>query len=358
VVIDELPYLIKTDPGLEGTLQKAFDREFSRRPVLLLLIGSDLAMMEALNEYGRPFHQRATEMVIPPMNPADVADLLGLRGADAIDAYLVTGGLPLVLDEWPTGSGVEAFLEVAVRDPTSALLVSGERAVSAEFPVEAHARAVLDAIGSGERRFSHIARAAGNLPQVTLNRSLQTLVAKRVVEALTPLSTQPSRETRYAVADPHLRFWLAMLGPYLAEIDRGRGDLVLDRIRTRWTAWRGRAVEAVVRESLRRMPPDRLPAGTKAIGGFWTRINDPEIDLVGADRGPVARRITFAGSIKWLEQRPFDGHDLGRLLLHRAQLPGADENTPLVVASRSGALAGLPCQVFDPEDLVEAYRQE
>ncbi|HMR49488.1 MAG TPA: hypothetical protein PKE40_09505 [Arachnia sp.] len=34
---------------------------------------------------------------------------------------------------------------------------------------------------------------------------------------------------RYRVADPYLRFWLALLGPYLPEIERGRGDRVLAR---------------------------------------------------------------------------------------------------------------------------------
>src|SRR5256885_1146023 len=140
VILDEMPYLIANDSGFEGTLQKQFDRALSRRRVLLICIGSDLAMMEALNEYGRPFHQRATEMVIPPLNPADVATMLDLTSAEAFDAYLVTGGLPLILDEWPHGAPVADYLNTAVADPTSALLVSAERALAAEFPTEAQAR--------------------------------------------------------------------------------------------------------------------------------------------------------------------------------------------------------------------------
>ena len=50
VVLDEMPYLIKIDTGFEGTLQKIFDRELSRKPALLICVGSDLAMMEALNK--------------------------------------------------------------------------------------------------------------------------------------------------------------------------------------------------------------------------------------------------------------------------------------------------------------------
>lgn len=356
VVLDEMPYLMATDPGFEGTLQKLFDRELSRLPVLLICIGSDLAMMAALNDYGRPFHQRATEMVVQPLSPADVADMLALPAADAFDAYLVSGGLPLILDDWPNAAATSDYLAEAVPDPTSALLVSGERALAAELPTESQARAVLTAIGSGERTFSLISRAAGGLPQASLTRALQLLVAKRIVEVATPLSTQPSRETRYVVADPHLRFWLAFLGPYLPEIERGRGDLTLARIRSAWTSWRGRAVEPVVRESLRRLPVGYLPDGTSAIGGYWTRTNDPEIDLVGADREPIAKQITFVGSIKWLENRPFDGHDLARLATHRSRMPGTDESTALLAVSRSGA-ATEGVRTLVPEDLLAAYRR-
>jgi hypothetical protein len=103
VVIDELPWLLESDPALEGELQTMWDRVLSRKPVLLILIGSDLAMMEKLDDYERPFHQRATVMVLAPLNPAEVGDLLGCGPADALDAFLVTGGLPLVCQEWRRG---------------------------------------------------------------------------------------------------------------------------------------------------------------------------------------------------------------------------------------------------------------
>ena len=69
------------------------------------------------------------------------------------------------------------------------------------------------------------------------------------------------------------------------------------------STWRGRAVEPLIRESLLRlMPNDECPE-TEAIGGWWNRRNNPEIDLVGADREPVARKVQFVGSVKWLETR-------------------------------------------------------
>jgi AAA+ ATPase superfamily predicted ATPase len=355
VVFDELPYLTRSDPGFEGILQKFFDRTLSRLPVLLVLIGSDLAMMEALNTYGRPFYQRGTEMIVPPLSPADVADLLDLGSpADAFDAFLVTGGLPLILDEWPLGAGLWDYLETAVSRPTSALIVSGERALAAEFPAEAQARHVLAEIGHGERTFTNIGRSAGGLNPGALSRALDILTSKRLVDARLPISTRPSKDTRYSITDPHLRFWLSFLGPNMPAIERGRGDQALAAIKSTWSSWRGRAIEPVIRESLLRLPEGILPEGTRVIGGYWTRTNDPEIDLVGADRSPIAKRLTLAGSIKWHDRQPFDAHDRARLIVHRSKLPGADDTTPLLAVSRTGTTID-DTLVLTPDTLIEAW---
>jgi hypothetical protein len=279
--------------------------------------------------------------------------MLDLPAADAFDAYLVSGGLPLVLDEWPARMTALDYIAQAASDPLSALRVSGERALAAEFPPDSHARLVLGAIGAGVRTFTKIQQAAGGPPQATLIRALQLLTAKRIVEATVPLSAKASRETRYAVADPHLRFWLAFLGPHQPEIDRGPGDLVAARAAASWTAWRGTAIEPVIREALRRIS-DQLPGQPRAIGGYWTRTNDHEVDLIGADREPVAKQIAFVGSVKWRDNQPFDERDLADLVNHRSQVPGAAESTPLVVVTRSGTRVTTPL-VLGPEALLAAW---
>ncbi len=54
--------------------------------------------------------------------------------------------------------------------------------------------------------------------------------------------------------------------------------------------------------------------------GYCTRIDDVEIDIVGADRHMVAKEIRFVGSVKWLENSSFGRHDLAALYAHRAPL--------------------------------------
>ena len=102
-------------------------------------------------------------------------------------------------------------------------------------------RAASNPSGAG----TSIARAAGGLYASSLGRSLELLIAKRIVVRDIPLSTAPSKEARYRVADPYLSFWLRFIGPHLAEIERGRGDRVLARARRDWAAWRRRAIEPI-----------------------------------------------------------------------------------------------------------------
>jgi uncharacterized protein len=353
VVIDEVPYLMDRVDAFEGVLQRAWDRLLSRKPVLLLLVGSDLSMMESLNSCDRPFHQRGREMVVGPLTPADLADMLDLQPAVAFDAALVTGGLPLICRDWRPGGTLRDFLKTSLSDPTSALLVSAERSLAAEFPPRALGGEVLNAIGSGERTFSNIARSAGGLAHTSLTRAMQVLTDKGIVVGELPVSLHPSKERRYRIADPYLRFWLTFLAPHMVEIERMRGDLTLGRIKENWSSWRGRAVEPLIRESLARLlPDDQLPAAP-VVGGYWTRKNDVEIDLVGADRGPVAKDLLFLGSIKWLDNSRFDGRDLAVLQRHRSLL--TDDPIPLVAVSRNGVTASGLDAVYGPADLLAGW---
>ena len=353
VVLDEVPYLMDPAGSFESVLQRSWDRELSRKPVLLILVGSDLSMMDTLTSYGRPFHQRGTQLLVGPLSPADVAAMTGLDAADAFDAALVTGGLPVICSCWKPGESMRSFMSRELASPVSPIVVSAQLSLAAEFPDQAQARAVLSAIGSGERTFTNIARAAGGISHSTLSRAADLLISKGVVAGELPVSLTPSKERRYRITDSYLRFWLTFLGPHLAELDRMRPDLTLSRIWHGWTSWRGRAIEPLVREGLAHLLPARgLPAAA-VVGGYWTRSNDVEIDIVGADREPVARELLFLGSVKWLENAAFDDHDLVALQHHRDRV--CQGPIPLIAVARSGAATNRADAVFTPEDLIGAW---
>jgi hypothetical protein len=120
-------------------------------------------------------------------------------------------------------------------------------------------------------------------------------------------------------------------------------------------------VEPLVREFLELAAADgALPwERVETVGGWWNRQFNPEVDLVGADRGPAARHIYFVGSIKWLSS-PFDGRDLADLTRAAPQVPGFDHgSTGLVVATLSGLAPdvdpGAAHLVWGADHLVQAW---
>jgi hypothetical protein len=133
-------------------------------------------------------------------------------------------------------------------------------------------------------------------------------------------------------------------------------------VERRWTAWRGRAVEPLIRESLElAAAAGALPwPQVEAVGGWWNRRFDPEVDLVGTDRAPVASTIHFVGSVKWLSEA-FDRRDLHALRRSGAEVPGYDAaETGVAVVSLSGVTGGLDLgandAVWGPGDIVAAWR--
>ncbi|GAA4520668.1 ATP-binding protein [Actinoallomurus oryzae] len=367
VVLDELPWLAEQDGRFDGALQTAWDRLLSTKPVLLLLLGSDLHMMERLTAYDRPFFGRADNLVLGPLNPADVARALGLEAPDAIDAHLVSGGLPGIVRTWPHGTPALEFLRQEAADPAAAVFGVPEAALMAEFPNPDVSRRVLEAVGAGDRTHANIAATAGSrggaLPSGTLSPLLRRLTEEKQVLAVDePLSTKPGKPALYRVADSNLRLYLGVLRAVHEQARRGRPEAGFRLVERRWTAWRGRAVEPMIRQSIELAAlSERLPwPDVSAVGGWWNRRFDPEVDMVGADRAPAAGRIFFAGSIKWLASG-FDRHDLAAARRAVAQIPGYDPaSTGLLIASLSGLGPDVDERSVDvlwtPRDVIESWQ--
>lgn len=367
VVLDELPWLAEQDDTFDGTLQASWDRLLAGKPLLLLLLGSDLHMMERLTGYDRPFYGRADNLVLGPLTVLETGQALGLDPADAIDAQLITGGLPGILRSWPHGTAPMEFLKLECADPAAPVFGVPEAAMLAEFPAPDQARRVLEAIGAGHRTHANIAATAGargdSMPSGALSPLLRRLVAeKRVVAADEPLSAEPGRPALYRIADSNLRLYLAAGRAAHEQIRRGRPEVAFSVLQRRWAPWRGMAVEPLVRESLElacAAGATPWPAVEK-VGGWWNRRFDPEVDLVGADRSPVVGRVYFAGSIKWLNT-PFDRHDLAALARAAPVVPGhVPAETDLIVVSRSGTRnleAGTVRLEWSPADVVGAWHE-
>lgn len=357
VVLDEFPYLIEADPAIESIIQAVWDRVLEQTNVLMILVGSDIATMEALGDYRRPLYGRAQELVLKPLTPAQIIEVIDLPPADTLDAYCVIGGFPRLATLWRAHESLAKFLSAMLSDSTSPLVVGGERMMSAEFPVDLQAREVLSAIGVGARTFSVIGQRSG-VEQASLARALDLLQEKRVVLKQLPYSTRSNpKSARYIIADPYLRFWLRFIGPNIDLIERGIGNTLVERICDSWFDYRGRAIEPIVRESIEWMLPDERFGKAMYAGAYWTRDNRVEVDIVGGDEKHRAKTLGFIGSIKWRERSLFDRDDMAALHGQREVVPGVTDQTLLVGVSRSGFKTSDLDIELGPDELINAWRR-
>ena len=370
VVLDEFPWLAEQDAIFDGALRATWERLLSGRPVLLLLLGGDLPMVERLMAGSAgPLSQgslcaHADDLVLGPLNPAEVGAALSLGAADAIDAHLISGGLPGILRAWPAGLPALEFAEGQCQNPDSPLFGVPEAALMAEFPAPDAARRVIEAISGGSRTHAAIALEAGSrmaaIPTGTLSPLLNRLISeKRVLAIDEPLSTRGGKPALYRVADSGLGFYLEIGRAARERARRGRPESAVALLGRRWDAWRVRSVEALIREALSGAASTLPWPEAVAVGGWWTRTFETAIAIVGADRSPGARNIFYAGSITWLG-RPFGDKDLGALRRDAAFVPGFDPAKAGLVAVAlsgfSGTAAAHLAVRWGPEEVVAAYQ--
>ena len=330
MVVDEVPYLFAGAPDVEGAFQKAWDRSLKNAPVLLIVIGSDLAIMEALTECGRPLFGRPTrEIDLRPLSPHDIA---------VVDRALPGRGLRCVHRH---GRVLEPGESLAPRADTEAV------------PRFASAACVDgDRFGCSDL---HDYRGSHRAGCCSLDRALKLLTAKRAIVVEQPTSSRTSgRETRYRIADTYLAFWTRFLEPALPLLDRGRSQQVLEYIVGQWPDYRGRAIEPIVRESVARLLPiNGVDAHT--VASYWTRDGRTEVDLVGIDGNGNKRRVSFIGSIKWRQCRPFSGNDASALASQLPIVPGVDDRTAVLAVSSSGFdVRDVPI-TLGPAELLQAW---
>jgi len=341
LVLDELPALAETSPELPGLIRAAWDRVRGKTKLKLLLCGSAVRIMEAMQEereplYGRidlalllhPFRPHEAAMMLPSLDPADRALVWGL-----------VGGMPLYLEWWDQDESVRANLLRLACTPGGQLLTEGQLVLATEGDGGELARQTLYAIAAGKTKFNEIKQAVRADP----GRTLERLVELRLVERLVPVTENPMRTRRrtYRIADNLLAFWLGLLDRFRPEIERGLGESILGVLVDSIDDQLGGPWEEAFREHLRRLgAAGELGPDIVAIGPYWSAAADPaEIDAVAlAGR---QREAVLLGEAKWAKR--VDG---GRL---RVDLERKSENVPGLAGDPRYAICARE-SVKDPGD--------
>ena len=336
VILDEFPELVEVTPELPSILRAVWDRVRPRTQLRLLLCGSAVRTMEAMQEQREPLYGRFDlALMVHPFRPHEAAYMLPeLAPADRALVWGIVGGIPQYLAWWDQARSVADNLAALVCTPGGRLLIEGDLVMATEGASTDLASQILYAIAAGRTKFSEIKDAVRTDP----TRTLERLRALRLIERIVPVTEDEQRTRRrlYRIADNFLAFWLGVLARYRSQIDLGLGRSILPVLLRELDDYMGPRWEEAFRLHLRRLA-ERGAIGEEivAIGPFWTLAGSDgeqsEIDavvLAGQDRAAV-----LVGEAKWARQ--VDGRRLHWELEQKARaLPKVRPNLQYAVAAR------------------------
>jgi hypothetical protein len=324
LAIDEFPDLVGVSPELPGILRAQWDRVRERTKLRILVAGSAVRTMEAIQEERAPLYGRFDlNLLLHPFRPHEAAAMLAdLKPAERALVWGIVGGIPLYLRWWDQERSVAHNLLRLACTPGGRLLDEGRLVLATEGDLAGHGGLILRAIASGRSRYNEIKQAVRAEPA----RVLERLVELRLVERIVPVTESPSRTRRsaYRVADNFLAFWLGRLDRHRSAIGRGLGEQIVPVLGEEIDDHMGDRWESAFRQQLTLMANGgELGEGIVDIGRWWRDAPPVEIDavaLAGRRRQPV-----LVGEAKWAKS--VDGsairEDLERKASHLPDPPSS-----------------------------------
>lgn len=314
LVLDEFPYLAAAEPALPSLLQRWWDRTGSQRDLVIVISGSEQAMMRRLTSEDGALYGRPTRSIwLRPFDYFHAGRLLsGWSPADRIRGYAIAGGVPDYLEELHSDRPLRDELLRLAYSSEGRLFREAPDLLRAEFSEPRTYESIMRAMARGEHQPSRIATLAGLKSAAAIAPYIERLIRLELVERRTlpaEASDPRPRISRYVLADPYLRFYFALIDPWRSAILLGQGARVLDE---QWPVRIDEHVshvfEDVAAQYVRRLSgAGELPV-LESVGQHW--IDAGDVDVVGAARG----RVLVVGSAKWSRGfvKPGDLDDLRR----------------------------------------------
>ncbi|MGM9948064.1 ATP-binding protein [Floccifex sp.] len=310
LVIDEFPYLVKTNGAFPSILQNAWDEILKEHNVMLILSGSLIGMMNkyALS-YDSPLYGRRTSQIrLNPLSFSELYEVQHISFEQAVMQYSITGGIPKYLELLIETDDLEKQIKKLILSKNGFLYEEPNFLLKSEFLSAVNYFSIIKTISDGNHKLNKIASMLSQdtsslMPYLSVLMELG-FVEKRI--PITEKNPERSRKGLYFISDLFIRFWFHYVYPYKGELELDNMQIVLDEMNKDFVE----KFVAFVYEDICKNIFQNLCMKSKIhfvcsrIGSYWLNDIDgnTEIDVMAIDH---QNKQIFAGECKF-HTKPVD----------------------------------------------------
>lgn len=324
LVIDEFPYMCKSNSSIPSILQNLWDEILKDENIMLILCGSAMSFIEReLLAEKNPLYGRATGIYkMMEMGFYDAIQFFpAYSDRDKVILYSLLGGIPHYLKQFNPELTLEENIKKNILTKGCALYSEVEFFLRQELRETAVYNSVIEAVSLGNTRLNDI--SLKSLVEDTSKTSiyLRNLIELGIVERefSVDVSTKERANSNrgfYRVADHFFRFWYSFVLTNYSDLEAGDVDGVYKySIEPNLAEYAALAFEDICRQFVRELQKAELLPFRYARMGRWigkTTVRDDkdaeglrqaetEIDIVAVSRG---LKKYLVGECKF-KMRPF-----------------------------------------------------
>lgn len=304
LILDEFTYVMQADPEVPSILQHAWDHHLKESNLFLVLSGSLVGIIQrAVLDYQAPLYGRATaRLKVQPMPFSALVDMLPNYEADRrVAVYAITGGIPAYIEQFDDRLNILQNLQERIVSPTNVMLTDAPFLLHEQLDEPRNYMSVIETIAAGYHSLSDVARMSG-ISRSNIGKYLSVLNELGYVERQVPATVRrpsQSRQGRYVIIDPYLRFYFRFLAPNLSSIERGRTRQTISLLSDHLPDFIGtHTFEELCREWIdARAEVDNFPFLPERVGSFWSK--EAQVDVLAIN---WRTKDILLGECKWQKQ--------------------------------------------------------
>jgi AAA+ ATPase superfamily predicted ATPase len=301
-ILDEFPYAAEAEPGLASILQNVWDHHLKSTQIYLILAGSHIGMMTRLLHYQAPLYGRFTgHLHLKPLPFSTLKTFLPRYTAEQrVAVYAILGGIPAYLERFDDSATLRDNIDRLIFRPTGIFRADPLFLLQDQVREPRNYLSVLHAIGQGAYTLVEIANSTG-LAKQNISTYLGRLEDLYLVERRAPVTLPPqrrlrTRQGRWRLRDPYLRFYFRFVQPNQRALELGLMDSVWASIREQLRAFIGMTAFEELSQAwvVAQAQQGQLPFAPEDVGSHWAA--DVQVDVVALN---WRQKAVLLGECKW-----------------------------------------------------------